>query len=124
MRHFIVKPKNIYASDRIVGEAIMGDDMQTDEPAGLSDALDDVQDQVEDIQDQVDEVDEDEIDIEVNNNIEDHYVAECDRCHQVFISAVVESDQEVESISGVCPLCGKESEQFLKWIIRSTEDAK
>lgn len=124
MRHFVVKPKNIYASDRIVGESIMSDDMQTDEPAGLHDALDDVQDQVEDIQDQVDEVDEDEIDIEVNNNIEDHYVAECDRCHQVFISAVVESDQDVESISGVCPLCGKESEQFLKWIIRAKEDAK
>lgn len=126
MKHYTVVPKGVTASEKITGETIVGadDDFVTEEESGLNDALNDVQDQVEDIQDQVDDIDEDEIDIEVNNNIEDHYIAECDRCHQVFISAVVESDQDVESISGVCPLCGKESDQLLKWIIRSKEDTK
>lgn len=64
------------------------------------------------------EVEEDDVDIEVENNIANHYIAECDRCHGVFISALVETDQEVDSISGTCPLCGKDTEQYLKWIIK------
>lgn len=126
MKHYTVRPKGVTASEKVTGETIVAadDDFVTEDETGLNDALDDVQDQVEDIQDQVEDIDEDEIDIEVNNNIDGHYIAECDRCHQVFISAVVESDQDVESISGVCPLCGKESEQLLKWIIRSKEDSK
>lgn len=83
----------------------------------FNDTLDDVADTVEDIQDAVDEVDEDAVDIEMDNNIANHYIAECDKCHGIFISAMIESDQEVEKISGVCPLCEKETDQYLKWII-------
>lgn len=98
------------------------DDIQVDEgdpDSGLSDDLDDMADQVEDMQDEVDELDEDEVDIERDNNIDGHYIAECDVCHGVFISAVMESDQEVEFVSGLCPLCQKESDQYLKWVIKS-----
>ncbi len=62
-------------------------------------------------------------DIETDNNIEGHYIAECDRCHGIFISALVESDQQVEYISGICPLCEKESDQYIKWIIKPVETA-
>ena len=56
--------------------------------------------------------------IEVDNNITNHLVAECQNCHGIFISAMLASDQVIESINGVCPLCSKETEQFLKWIIK------
>ena len=64
---------------------------------------------------------EEPVDIENDNNIENHYIAECNRCHGVFISALKESDQKVEFISGVCPLCEKESDQYIKWIIKPVE---
>lgn len=118
-RHFCVKP--IKASTAITAADEDEGFMYEEEDDGLGDALDDIQNQVEDVQDQVDDIDEDEVDIEMNNNIEDHYIAECDKCHGVFISAVVESEQDIESITGTCPLCQKESEQFLKWIIRKNE---
>ena len=89
----------------------------------IGDAVDDLADSAEDLQDSVDEFEEDDESIEVNNNITDHYIAECDKCHGIFISAVVLSDQEVESVSGVCPLCGKESEQYLNWVIKDVADA-
>ncbi len=88
----------------------------------IEDAVDDLADSAEDLQDSVDEVEEDDDNIEVNNNITDHYIAECDKCHGVFISAVVLSDQEVESVSGICPLCGKESEQYLNWVIKDASE--
>ena len=72
------------------------------------------------MQDSIDNMDEDDVDIEVDNNISNHYIAECERCHGVFISAVVESDQEISKISGICPLCDHETEQYLKWIIKDT----
>lgn len=101
----------------------MTDDLDTQiADDDVQDTLDDMQDSIEDIQDTVDEVTEDDVDIEVDNNIENHYIAECDSCHGIFISAVVESDQEVNSITGICPLCDKETEQFLKWIIKSVDD--
>ena len=84
----------------------------------IIDTIDDVSDSVEDLQDAVDEIEEDDVDIEIENNIANHYIAECDVCHGVFISALVETDQEVDMISGVCPLCGKETDQYLNWIIR------
>lgn len=83
----------------------------------IDDMIDDVED-VENNEDEVEEVSEDDVDIEIENNIANHYIAECDVCHGVFISALVETDQEVEMISGVCPLCGKETDQYLNWIIR------
>lgn len=71
--------------------------------------------------DNIDDIEEDNVDIETDNNIANHYIAECDNCHGVFISAVPESDQQVEKISGICPLCDKDSDQYLKWIIRSVD---
>ena len=64
---------------------------------------------------------EEEPNIEPENNIENHYIVECDRCHGIFISALVESDQVVDHISGVCPLCEKESDQYIKWIVKPVE---
>lgn len=88
----------------------------------LTDSIDDIGEQVEDIQDQIEEVDEDEPTIEIDNNIENHYIAECDRCHGIFISAVIESDQEIDHVAGICPLCGKESDQKLRWVIRAIDE--
>ena len=98
------------------------DDLMYDEETGLDDTLEDMQDTLEDMQDQVEDIEEDEVDIEVDNNIENHYIAECNKCKGIFISAVVESDQDISNIHGICPLCDKESDQELKWIIRETKD--
>ena len=56
--------------------------------------------------------------IEIDNNIFDHLIAECQKCHGIFISAMIASDQDVQSINGVCPLCSKETEQFFIGIIK------
>ena len=56
--------------------------------------------------------------IDIDNNIANHLIAECQNCHGIFISAMIASDQAVESINGVCPLCNKNTEQFLKWIVK------
>lgn len=93
------------------------DDPQDD----FSDTLDDVADDVEDIQDAVDEVQEDDVNIDVDNNIAGHYIAECDGCKGIFISATIESDQEITKVTGICPLCDKETDQNLRWVIK---DAK
>lgn len=68
------------------------------------------------------DIDQDDVNIEIDNNIENHYIAECERCHGIFISAVVLSDQHVDSISGICPLCGKDTDQSLKWVIKPIEE--
>lgn len=60
-------------------------------------------------------------DIQTDNNIENHYIVECDRCHGIFISALVESDQVVDHITGICPLCEKESDQYIKWVVKPVE---
>lgn len=92
----------------------------------FSEQLDDVADTVEDIQDVVtdDDHQEDDTIIEVDNNIAGHYIAECDKCKNVFISATMLSDQVVESVTGICPICREESEQFLKWVIELAEDVQ
>ncbi len=97
------------------GEDFLGEGVEETE---ISDTIDDVADSVDDMQDVVDDLEEDSPDIEVDNNIADHYIAECDSCQGVFISALIESDQEVTKISGICPICGKETDQYLKWIVR------
>lgn len=56
--------------------------------------------------------------IEIDNNITNHLIAECQNCHGIFISAMLASDQAIESINGVCPLCNKDTEQTLQWIIK------
>lgn len=96
--------------------------MQDDMSGGgmIDDFQDDTEEVIDDSEDEEveDDVEQDDIDIEIENNIDNHYIAECDSCHGVFISALVETDQEVEMISGTCPLCGKDTDQYLKWIIR------
>jgi len=114
----VFKPKfatmsRVTAADEDFDEFDMDEDAE-----GLMDAVDDVADNVEEIQDAIDEVDEDDVDIATNNNISNHYIAECERCHGIFISAVIESDQEIDHVSGICPLCQKETDQYLKWIVR------
>lgn len=89
----------------------------------FADQVDDMADSIEDIQDSIDDVKEDDIDIDIENNITGHYIAECEKCKGIFISATVKSDQSVSSVSGVCPLCQEESEQHLKWyIVPNDED--
>ena len=51
----------------------------------------------------LEDVRQDDPTIKIDNNIAGHYIAECERCHGVFISSIVESDQEIESISSICP---------------------
>lgn len=89
-----------------------------DSDDSFNDSLDQLSDQIEDLQDSVDEITEDDPSIDVDNNIDNHYIVECDRCHGIFISAVVESGQKVEKISGTCPLCDHETDQYVKWIVR------
>lgn len=118
--------KRIQASKRIVGAG--EDDMMLDDDAvdfldteGTEDtegALDEISDAVEDLQDSVDEVKQEGESIEVDNNIEDHYIAECESCLGVFISAVKESEEPMEYVHGTCPLCQEETDQYLKWVIR------
>lgn len=84
----------------------------------IRETIDDLADSVGEVQDVVEEVSEDDVDIEIDNNISNHLVAECDSCHGVFISAMVETDQDVKSVTGICPLCSKETEQILKWVIK------
>lgn len=92
--------------------------MDVDDAEGVMDALDDVADGVEEIQDGIDDMEDDSVDIALNNNIANHYIAECDKCQGIFISAVIESDQQIDHVSGICPMCGKETDQYLKWVIR------
>lgn len=92
-----------------------------EDDATISDNIDALSDQVEDLQDSVDDIEEDDVDIELDNNITNHYIAECEGCHGIFISAMIESDQVVEKITGTCPLCEKETDQYLKWIVKGVE---
>ena len=84
----------------------------------IRETIDDLADSVTEVQDVVEEVSEDNPEIEVDNNIANHFIAECDNCHGIFISAMVETDQDVKSVTGICPLCDKESDQILKWITK------
>ena len=96
-------------------------DRIAEDDEAFDDTLDDIADSVEDMQDTLDEVQEDDVDIEIDNNIDGHLIAECDKCHGIFISAMIESDQDVEKISGICPLCERESDQYIKWVVKAIE---
>lgn len=111
--------KVVYAADEDVEDTSFDN---FDDEIDLDETIDDVADTVEDIQDDLDEVEEDKPSIDTDNNIAGHYIAECEKCHEVFISAVIESDQQVDHVSGICPLCGEQSDQYLKWVIVNTED--
>lgn len=102
------------------------DDMFTfddDTPDDSSESFDEMSDDSDGImlEDEEFEDPEDEPDIETDNNIAGHYIVECSRCHGVFISALMESDQQVEYLTGVCPLCEKESDQYIKWVVHPVE---
>ena len=96
----------------------------TDSNDSLSDNIDDIADTVEDIQDTIDDVQEDDVNIQVENNISDHYIAECERCHGIFISSVIRSEQPLEKISGTCPLCDRQTDQYLKWVVKDVKDVE
>ena len=113
-----VSKRRIYGAD---GDEFDFEDDIMDDDDGFNDQLDDIADDIEDMKDSIDDVQPDDPNIEMYNNIEDHYIAECDRCHGIFISAVSESDQIVKSISGVCPLCEEDTEQLLKWVVKAVE---
>ncbi len=110
--------RKIYAADNDYEHS---EDSAYEGDNSLEDALYDMQDSIEDMQDQVDEIQEDDVDIEIDNNIEGHYIAECDRCKGIFISAVTDSDQKITKISGICPLCEKETDQYLNWVINKRD---
>lgn len=97
-------------------------DIPTEADNEFVDTIDDIADSVDDIQDTMEQVEEEDVDIEVDNNIANHYIAECDSCHGIFVSALIQSDQEAESITGICPLCDKDTTQYLYWIIKNVRD--
>ena len=122
----IIASKRIVAADE--DESFMDEsfDDAFDAPAGdgdedVDDKLDSIADDIDEMQDDLDDVKEDGVDIEIDNNIENHYIAECDQCHGVFISAVIETAQEVESVTGTCPICNQNSTQYLKWVVKPIE---
>lgn len=109
--------KVIYSTRRITAadEDEFIDDEAVEEP-GFN--LEDEEDSdIEDIR-------EDDPTIEIDNNIAGHYIAECERCHGIFISSVTESDQEIESISGICPLCDHETTQWLNWVVVDVKERR
>lgn len=121
-----IKKTRITASTRIVAaegdfEEDVLDDELLDDDAGLEDSVDDLADQVEDLQDVFEGIDEDDPNIEIDNNIEGKYIAECDRCKGIFISAIPESDVYMDHIHGTCPLCEHETDQYLNWVVRKAE---
>lgn len=97
------------------------DELLDEDDGSIDDAIDDLSDKVDDIQDSIDDLDESDPAIDIENNIENHYIAECEKCKGIFISAVIESDQVVDSITGTCPLCDEDSEQVLKWVVKAVE---
>ena len=111
----------VKAADEDEFDDIDFDEVADEESDGIMDAIDDVADNVEEIQDTIDDMEEDQVDIAINNNITDHFIAECERCGGIFISAVVDSDQVIDHVTGVCPLCGRETDQKLKWVIHDAE---
>ena len=101
--------KNVFAAGNVFEDM----DETTFEGPDLQDA------DVDDIQgDMGEEGQQDGTTIDIDNNIVNHLIAECENCHGIFISAMLASDQTIESINGVCPLCSKDTEQSLKWIIK------
>lgn len=105
------KAKKVYAADNVFADEpdFNGPDLEND--------ADTVEEEVIDA-DMGEDGQQDGSTIEVENNIFGHLIAECQNCHGIFISAMIASDQPVESINGVCPLCSKETEQFFIGVIK------
>lgn len=112
----MIKKKSIMAAEDV-------DNLMVDDGDALVDTVEDISDAVDDLQDSMDDITEqDDTNIEIENNIENHFIAECESCGGIFISAVIESDNNAESIVGDCPICGKETTQDLRWIIKSATE--
>ena len=107
----VTHKKNVFAAENVFG------DEAGFEGADLNPDADTVEEEEADM-DLGEDGQQDGSTIEIDNNIINHLIAECQNCHGIFISAMVASDQKVESINGVCPLCNKDTEQFLQWIIK------
>ena len=107
---------DVTGKKKIVAANVFGDDMDFDGPE-LANDVDTVEEEVIE-EDMGEDGQQDGSTIEVDNNIFNHLIAECLNCHGIFISAMIASDQVVESINGVCPLCSKETEQVLFGIIK------
>ena len=105
------RPRNVFAAENLFEDAT-----DTDSPPLDNDA-DEVEEDMVD-EDMGEDGQQDGSTIEIDNNIFDHLIAECQNCHGIFISAMIASDQDVQSINGVCPLCSKETEQFFIGIIK------
>ena len=101
--------KNVFAAENVFED--MADGFENDE-------LDDGTASYEETEDMGEDGQQDGSTIDIDNNIVNHLIAECENCHGIFISAMLASDQDIESINGVCPLCNKDTEQSLKWIIK------
>ena len=106
--------RNVFAAGNVFAdEAEAVDDFGGED---FTDAVDDFEDKQE--EDLGEDGEQDGSTIDIENNITNHLIAECENCHGIFISAMIASDQSVESINGVCPLCNKDTEQTLKWIVK------
>lgn len=99
---------------RIVAANVFGDEDTFEGPNLENDPIE----ETEIAEDMGEDGQQDGSTIEIDNNIFDHLIAECQNCHGIFISAMIASDQPVESINGVCPLCSKDTEQFFIGIIK------
>ena len=100
--------KNVFAAENVF----------EDDPTFESPDMDGAENAAEVAEDMGEDGQQDGSTIEIDNNITNHLIAECQNCHGIFISAMIASDQPVESINGVCPLCNKDTEQSLLWIIK------
>lgn len=88
-------------------------ELNTDE---VEDILDDEQEDFED------DIAQDSPAIETENNLANHFIAECDVCKGIYISPVVNSSTNPTSVEGTCPICGKDTTQTFRWIISDFED--
>lgn len=113
------RKKTVTASSKTPIMAADDDDFDVDDFSDVDTPDDTTPEEDEEISDQAPEVSG--TDIDTDNNITDHYIAECEQCHGVFISSLKESEEGITSITGICPLCNKKTTQNLKWIVRDND---
>lgn len=111
-----ITKRSIMAADDFDESSIFDDEEGFEED--IDDGVGEEEIPEEDTDDESTDVQEDDVNINIDNNIVNHLIAECDNCHGIFISAMVASEQEIESINGICPLCNKDTTQVLRWIIK------
>lgn len=112
-----ITKRSIMAADDFDESSIFDDEEGFEEDLG--DAIDEEEGEFEEEEsDNSADMQEDDVNIDVDNNVVNHLIAECDNCHGIFISAMIASEQEIESINGICPLCNKDTTQVLRWIIK------